>query len=552
MNNKLRIGLLINSYFVPAWAYKMVEIIKNSNHSEIVLIVRKSPVKTVKKPRYKSLWDQRKNIAYLFNEKFENRFYSVDQDAFESKDIRDLLECKELVVKPKETKFSHRFLEEDIVKIKSEKIDVFVRLGYKILRGDILKSSKYGVWSFHHGDNDINRGGPAGTWEVFNQCDETGATLQILTEDLDGGIKLSKNFTQTIKTSVKRNRNNFYWKALYQIPRKLSELHRLGEKQFFENVKKLNAKPFFYCNQLYTYPKNKEALKGLYNMYSSIFRDKIYNYFFFEQWILQFKLAKTNKLSKSFFRFKKIIPPKDRFWADPFIVERNNKYYVYFEELIYSENKGKILLMEIDDEGNHTSPKLILEKDYHLSYPFVFEDNNVLYMIPETAKNNTIELYKCTGFPDKWELVKILKDNVYAVDSTILKKDGKYWLFCNIKEHKNASSFDELFLFHSESLISDNWIPHPQNPIVQDVKSSRPAGKIFIENDRMFRPAQDCSKRYGYGMKIKEIRTINEKNYEEIEVQSIYPNWGKNIIATHSLNNSGRLTIIDAMIKRRK
>ena len=90
-------------------------------------------------------------------------------------------------------------------------------------------------------------------------------------------------------------------------------------------------------------------------------------------------------------------------------------------------------------------------------------------MIPETAKNNTIELYKCTEFPDKWEFVKTLKHNVYAVDTTILKKDNKYWMFCNIKEKNGASSFDELYLFYSESLISDRWIPHPQTPIVSDV-----------------------------------------------------------------------------------
>ena len=53
-------------------------------------------------------------------------------------------------------------------------------------------------------------------------------------------------------------------------------------------------------------------------------------------------------------------------------------------------------------------------------------------------------------------------------------------------------------------------------------------------------------------MKIKEIITIDEENYEEIEVQSIYPNWNKNILATHSLNNSGRLTVIDALVNRRK
>lgn len=552
MSNKLRIGLLVNCSSVPAWAYKMIEIINDSNHSEIVLLVRKHSKKVKKEPLLKSLWSQRKNIVYVINEKFEDKFCKVKIDAFQSKNLKDIVDCKEIVVNPKETKFSHRFLEEDIKEIKSENIDVFIRLGFKILRGEILNSAKYGIWSFHHGDNNVNRGGPAGVWEVFEKWDETGVMLQVLTEDLDGGIKLAESFSKTDFTSVRRNKNNYYWKALSLIPRKLKELHDLGGKKFFDDVHKINESPYFYYNRLYTYPRNKEALKGIWNIFYGKFKTKIESRFFFEQWILLFKLEKRNKLSTYFYRFKKILPPKDRFWADPFIVERDDKYYVYFEELIYSENKGKIVLLEIDKNGSYSIPEVVLETDYHLSYPFLIEDDGELFMIPETAQNSTIELYKCTQFPNKWELVKILMNDVYAVDSTILKKDGKYWLFCNIKENKGASSFDELFLFYSDTLVSDNWTPHIQNPVVSDVKSARPAGEMFMENNRLFRPAQNCSKRYGYGMKIKEIITIDENNYEEIEVQSIYPNWDKKALGTHTLNNSGRLTIIDASIKRRK
>lgn len=552
MNNKLRIGLLVNSSTVPAWAYRMIEIINASHHSEIVLVVKKQSKKVKKQPLLKSLWNQRKHLVYVLYEKYENKFHNIKQDAFKPKDIKEVVNCKEIIVTPKETKFSNWFLDEDVEKINAENIDVFVRLGFKILRGKILKSAKYGIWSFHHGDNSVNRGGPAGLWEVYEQWDETGIVLQILTEDLDGGIKLAESYSKTDFTSVRKNKSNYYWKALSLIPRKLKELHKLGDKRFFEVIYKNNETPYLYYNRLYTYPTNNEALKGVWNIVFTKLKVKLSGYFFFEQWVLLYKINKEHKVSKSIFRFKKILPPKDRFWADPFIIERNNKYYVYLEELIFSENKGTICLMEIDQEGNYTTPQIILEKNYHLSYPFIIEDDNDLYMIPETAQNNTIELYKCTAFPDKWELVKILMDNVYAVDSTILKKDGKYWLFCNIKENKGASSFDELFLFYSDTLVSDEWVPHPMNPIVSDVKSARPAGNLFMENDRLFRPAQNCSKRYGYGMKIKEIITLNENNYKEIEVQSIYPNWEKNALGTHTFNCSGRLTIMDASLKRRR
>ena len=65
------------------------------------------------------------------------------------------------------------------------------------------------------------------------------------------------------------------------------------------------------------------------------------------------------------------------------------------------------------------------------------------------------------------------------------------------------------------------------------------------------RPSQDSSKRYGYGVKINEIKKLSETEYEEIEVDSIYPNWNKNIIATHTINNSVDLTVIDGLIRSR-
>ena len=85
-----------------------------------------------------------------------------------------------------------------------------------------------------------------------------------------------------------------------------------------------------------------------------------------------------------------------------------------------------------------------------------------------------------------------------------------------------------------------------------DVRCARPAGNIFEQNGKIFRPAQNCSKRYGYGMQLREIITLNENEYEEKQIQSIYPNWQNDLIATHTLNQSGKLTVIDAQIKRRK
>jgi len=552
MNNKLRIGILLDCNSIPAWSYLMLEKINTSSCSEIVLIVKNKSAFAKKKSLLRRIIVNRNSILYYLFTKIENKFFKITPDAFEIKDIRTMLSIDTIEVNPSKTKYRDIINEIDLKEIEKYNIDIFIRMGFRILSGDILKIAKYGIWSFHHGDNKVNKGGPAGFWEVFESWPETGVILQILTEDLDSGILLHKSYSLTDTISPTRNKNNYYWKALSFIPSKIEELYNLGEEMFFKKVDELNIHPQFYSNRLYTIPTNKEMFLFGFNLFFRYFQNKINAIFYFKQWILLFKLSSHNSISTSFFQFKKIVPPKDRIWADPHVLRRNNKYYIFIEELVHSLKKGHISLIVMDDKGSYTEPVKVLERDYHLSYPFIIEDNGELYMVPETAENNTIELYKCTLFPSKWELKIILIDNIIAVDSTIIFKDGKYWLFANVVRNKGASSLDELFLFSSEKLVSNNWISHPQNPIVSDVKQSRPAGNFFIYKDNLYRPSQNCSKRYGYGMRINQVIELTETNYQEKVVDSIFPNWERNLQSTHTISSVNNLTVIDALIKRRK
>ena len=203
--------------------------------------------------------------------------------------------------------------------------------------------------------------------------------------------------------------------------------------------------------------------------------------------------------------------------------------------------------MELNEDGSYSTPKEILKKDHHLSYPYVIEDEGELFMIPETKANQSIELYKCVNFPFEWRFEKILIDNIQAVDSTILRHDDKYWLFCNVVENEGISSHDELFLFYSDNLQSSEWKKHPGNPIVSDVRKSRPAGNIFIEGGKLWRPSQDSAKQYGHGMKLNEIIELTETTYKEVTRKEIYPDWDDELHATHTMNHIEKLTVIDGL-----
>ena len=550
MTEKLKIGLMIDSTDVPYWVYLMIEKINQSNYAKIeLLIVNGSEIS--KNSTLTKIKNNRNYFLYKIYTKLENKIYKPELDVFTTYDLKGKLSnVKEITVIPKQTKYSDWIKPEDIKEILENDLDVIVRLGFRILRGNILNAAKCGVWSFHHGDNDVNRGGPAGFWEVFQNHPVTGSILQIINEELDEGKVLAKSYSTTDPMLVKRNCNNYYNKTLSFLPRKLKELHELGKDEFLQKVEKENENIKFYSNRLYVKPTNNEFFKMGCSNFGKFLKRNLENTYSFEQWGLLFDIKK--EISKSMWRYKKILPPKDRFWADPHIVTMDKNYFIFIEEYIYNQSKGHIAVIKMDKDGNHDYLGKVLEKDYHLSYPFVFEFKNNFYMIPETESNKNIELYKCVDFPKKWEYHGEIMSNVSAVDTTIFNHDNKWWMFTGIKENIGSSNSDELFLFHSDNPLTDKWEPHSKNPIISDVRQARPAGKIFSFKDKLYRPSQNSSKFYGYGISINQIDNITKNEYEETSITSILPDWDKNITRVHTFAYDSGLSMIDAKIKRRR
>ena len=171
-------------------------------------------------------------------------------------------------------------------------------------------------------------------------------------------------------------------------------------------------------------------------------------------------------------------------------------------------------------------------------------------MIPETGENNAVELYHCTHFPHQWRFEKTLISNAHAVDATLVKAQDKWWLFANFIE--KGSTWDTLNLYYADHPLSDQWTPHPLNPIVKDIHSARPAGRIFLHNDGLIRPSQDCSIRYGYAINFNRIITLTKTDYAETCEQIFKPPLEGPILATHTFNSMAGLTVIDAKRCRRK
>ena len=224
-------------------------------------------------------------------------------------------------------------------------------------------------------------------------------------------------------------------------------------------------------------------------------------------------------------------------------IEMEGNYYIFMEEFLYSAMKAHISVIEMDADGRWKAPMKVLERDYHLSYPFLFQWDGQLYMMPETKRNGTIELYRCTEFPLKWEFDRVIMDNVQAVDATLHEVEGTWWLFCNIGG-RDFSSNDELPLFYANTPFGP-WSPHKLNPVKSDVRSARPAGRLFHKDGNLFRPSQDCSVRMGGAIVINRVTKLTPEHFREKSVSRIDPTWRKGLLGTHTINTAGKLTVLD-------
>ena len=145
-----------------------------------------------------------------------------------------------------------------------------------------------------------------------------------------------------------------------------------------------------------------------------------------------------------------------------------------------------------------------------------------------------------------------LMEDIIAADTTIFKKDNKYWMFTNVSKNDRNLLPDELYLYFSDNLLSKSWKPHPMNPIISNARKARPAGNIFYYKDKIIRPSQNCLKNYGSGIVFNEIKILNVNEYHEEEIKSISASQDLKLHGLHTFNTTKYFTVIDALRKIRK
>jgi hypothetical protein len=200
---------------------------------------------------------------------------------------------------------------------------------------------------------------------------------------------------------------------------------------------------------------------------------------------------------------------KDRFFADPFLLSQDNTYYyVLVEEMCFFEEYGRIVLLKIDKENfSLKEKKTVIEKPFHLSFPFCEEGGS--YIVPEAATSG-----ECIRYNIDLETFEVLSEelivNTGLIDPVIFDWKNESYIFATHKENPSG----ELFLYTWDD-ISKTYFLATDDAVVTGRSGSRSAGRVFKYGNKLFRPTQDCTERYGRSTRVKEILYMGKTSIKE-------------------------------------
>jgi hypothetical protein len=239
------------------------------------------------------------------------------------------------------------------------------------------------------------------------------------------------------------------------------------------------------------------------------------------------------------------------FVADPFMLQHENRWFMFFEILNWQSNKGEIGLATSQDGFTWKYEERVLVEPFHLSYPYVFCLAGEFYMMPETKQSGAVRLYRASEFPLHWSLVNTLLEGQNLVDSSIFCANDMWWILASTADTQGT---DVLRLFMSDT-IEGEWREHPESPFDKNVSSHvRPAGRVVVNDRKLFRVAQNSNAPYGTSVRAYEITRLTPSSYTEIpanEKPIMGPNgesWaasGMHHVDAHLLDDSSWLACVD-------
>jgi hypothetical protein len=527
----LRYAVILESENIAAWQERVLDNLAASGDSKLVAFIL--PERAEEPSRF-SLREFFSNFVYYLA---RMTFWKPKQFRQRPMPKRWAVLGRIRVHVQRKGKFSDYIADEDIERLKALNLDFILKFGLRILRGKALNAARYGVWSFHHGDERQVRGRPAGFWEIYHGMPTTGVILQRLTERLDGGVVLKRGVLGTIPHSYLGSLARMYRQGEDFPALVCSDILR-GAAGYLQDPPSSTKAPIFKN------PSNWQTLVCLARItWSSITR---FSYGAFKLKVWGIGLIKGPM--ESVMDPKAGIPvtwltsrAKNVFVADPFLVAgTKGRTWLFYEHLNYGTMKGRIGCVEVGSGPIDMDGPAVLADNHHFSFPCVFQHEGAIYCVPEEAENDRVRLFKFDEDKRILEEVGTLLSNIKAIDPAVFFHEGLWWIAATDATKGEV----RLVLWHSSTLLGP-YVPHAGNPVKIDSRNTRAAGRPFEWKGKKYRPAQDTSQGYGKKVHLQEIVRLDPKGYEEQHASTILPFDPVFSKGLHQISSAGEWTVVD-------
>jgi hypothetical protein len=405
------------------------------------------------------------------------------------------------------------FCAADVAAIRGHDLDFILQFAFDGIAGDVLTAARFGTWIYNHGAGrgrtelaafwGLYRGDPLYPF-ALSRADRDAAGA-----DLHRGCFGAARSHATIIDRMLLGAADWCARVARQIAfapqqQPLVCLDSPATKVAAEGV-----------------PRTGEFLVFLIRRAVALARGAFRHFFLLECWNIAVVDAPIDQvLTDGQPKEARWLAPSTatRYYADPFALP-DAPEAILVEEYCHRRGKGWLSVLQASSDGMIARPIASLEGEAHRSYPFLICDNGAIFCIPESAEDRRVELYRAVSFPERWERVSTLIEDFPALDSTVMRHDGRWWLFCTSGAEGGEY---KLYAWHAEAL-GGPWRPHSLNPLKCDVSSSRPAGRPFVIDGELYRPAQDGSRTYGGAVTVNRILRLTPTEFEEAMVGSISP-----------------------------
>lgn len=425
-----------------------------------------------------------------------------------------------------------------IREVRRRALDVVIYMGSRDPRTFSLPNLRQGVWTFSFGDGGTART-PWPVWAAIERGDRTTTvTLERSSCEAGGPGILRRGVFRTVGSSLRDSADGVLSEVARWPGELCSSIARRGRISLCSD-----SGPG--ASERATAPA-RLALLGLLR---SVVRNRLLKVaeraFRHDCWSVGLVRSPIQSFVLPGFTCEPLwLHPSRRgeYLADPFGYECGGRLVVLIEAYEQRTDRGHLeSVVGLDTATPHRS-EVDLRDDVHLSYPYLVKWRDSVFCVPESAHAGETVLYRGSPSPSRWERVATITDGP-VVDPTLFLHEDVWWLAgTNLSRGPNHI----LFLWYSRDLLGP-WRPHPHNPVKIDVRSARPAGTPFRHQGRLYRPAQDCSERYGGRIVINRVLHLSPDGFEEEVAAVVDPSaFGPGWRGAHTLSQVGSSTLVDA------